>query len=333
MGVFIIAEAGVNHNGKVDLALQLCDKAKEAGVDAIKFQTWITEKNVTQTVNLAAYQENNLSKKGETQFQMLKNLELSFNDFIKISDYCNKIGLQFLSTPDDKESLDFLLSLKMKFIKIGSGEVTNIPFLREVGAKKECVVLSTGMSSLCDVELAYNTLIASGATKVVLLHCTTNYPCPMDEVNLNAMLTLKEVFKCEVGYSDHTLGVEVPIAAVALGSSIIEKHFTLDKSMNGPDHAASLTPIELKLMVNSIRNIEVALGNGIKQPNKSEIEIATVVKKTIVAKRSIVKGELLSHENITVKRANGGISAKEWDLVVGKKSNRNYLPDEIITLD
>ncbi len=333
MSVFIIAEAGVNHNGSLDLALKLCDKAKEAGVDAIKFQTWITDNIVTKSTDLASYQKINIVTKSESQFQMLKKLELSFNDFIEIQKYCISIGLQFLSTPDDEESLDFLVGLNLDFIKIGSGEVTNIPYLRQIGSKKQPVVLSTGMSTLSDVKLAYNTLINSGATEVSLLHCTSNYPCPMNEVNLNAMITLKNEFNCRVGYSDHTLGIEVPIAAVALGATIIEKHFTLNKSMDGPDHLASLDPTELKDMVISIRNIEKALGSGIKEPNPSEQEISKVVFKSIVAKKRILKGELFTEDNLTVKRAERGISAREWDFVIGEKASHNYLPDEIIEIN
>lgn len=333
MSVFIIAEAGVNHNGSLDLAFKLCDKAKEAGVDAIKFQTWITENIVTKTTNLASYQEKNIVLKSDSQFQMLKKLELSFSDFIKIQKYSISIGLNFLSTPDDLESLDFLVGLNLDFIKIGSGEVTNIPYLRQVGSKKQPVVLSTGMSTLSDVRLAYTTLVEAGATEVSLLHCTTNYPCPMSEVNLNAMITLKNEFNCQVGYSDHTLGIEVPIAAVALGATIIEKHFTLDKLMEGPDHRASLDPTELKEMVIAIRNIETALGSGIKEPNNSEKEISKVVLKSIVAKKMILKGELFSEDNLTVKRAKDGISAQEWDFVIGKKACHNYLPDELIEID
>jgi len=285
MSVYIIAEAGVNHNGQFDLALKLCDEAKRAGVDAIKFQTWKTENIVTSSAALATYQEENISTKSDSQFEMLKKLELSYADFIRINTYCNQIGITFLSTPDDEESLDFLVGLDLDFIKVGSGEVTNIPYLRKIGLKKQRVVLSTGMSTLGDVERAYNTLLNAGATSVDLLHCTTNYPCPMNEVNLKAMLTLKEAFKCNVGYSDHTMGIEVPIAAVAMGATIIEKHFTLDKTMDGPDHKASLNPQELSKMVLSIRNIEEALGNGIKEPNHSEKEISTVVLKSIVAKK------------------------------------------------
>lgn len=332
MSVYVIAEAGVNHNGQFDLALKLCDEAKKAGVDAIKFQTWKTENIVTSSAALATYQEENMSTKSDSQFKMLKKLELSYADFIRINTYCNQIGITFLSTPDDDESLDFLVGLDLNFIKIGSGEVTNIPYLRKIGLKKQRVVLSTGMSTLGDVELAYNTLLNAGATSVDLLHCTTNYPCPMNEVNLKAMLTLKEAFKCNVGYSDHTIGIEVPIAAVAMGATIIEKHFTLDKAMDGPDHKASLNPQELSTMVSSIRNIEKALGNGIKKPNRSEAEISKVVFKSIIAKKDIAKGDFFSEDNLTVKRASNGISALYWDFVVGKMARKKYEIDDCISL-
>jgi len=331
--VFIIAEAGVNHNGQFDLALKLCDEAKKTGVDAVKFQTWKTENIVTSSAVLATYQEENISTKSDSQFQMLKRLELSYNEFIQINAYCNQIGLKFLSTPDDEESLDFLCSLNLDFIKVGSGEVTNIPFLRKIGSKKQSVVLSTGMSTLGDVERAYNTLLNSGAASVDLLHCTTNYPCPMDEVNLRAMQTLKETFKCKVGYSDHTLGIEVPIAAVAMGATIIEKHFTLDKTMEGPDHKASLNPQELSEMVIAIRNIEKSLGNGIKKPNKSEEEISKVVLKSIVAQKDISKGDFFTEDNLTIKRASNGISALYWDFVIGKTALKDYKIDDCISLE
>jgi N,N'-diacetyllegionaminate synthase len=333
MSVYIIAEAGVNHNGQIDLAYKLCDAAKAAGVDAIKFQTWKTENIVTKEAPLATYQENNIESKTDSQFEMLKKLELSYNEFIKIQEYCISIGLRFLSTPDDEESLEFLSGLNLDFLKIGSGEVTNIPYLRKIGAKKQPVVLSTGMSNLGDVERAYNELIAAGAASIVLLHCTTNYPCPMDEVNLTAMQTLKEAFKCNVGYSDHTLGIEVTTAAVAMGATMIEKHFTLDTSMEGPDHKASLDPQELKDMVKAIRNIEVALGDGIKRPNKSEQEISKVVLKSIVSNRFIAKGEILTEDNMTVKRTSHGIPATLWDSVIGKKAARDFEPDQVITTE
>ena len=333
MGVYIIAEAGVNHNGDIQLAKKLCDVAKDAGVDAVKFQTWKTENIVTQEAPLAAYQEQNISSKGDSQFEMLKKLELSYDDFVELQNYCETIGVRFLSTPDDEESLEFLSGLNLDFIKIGSGEVNNIPYLRKIGAKKQPVILSTGMSFLGDIERAYNILLESGASSVKLLHCTSNYPCPMNEVNLNAMLTLKAAFKCEVGYSDHTLGIEVPIAAVALGATIIEKHFTLDKNMDGPDHKASLNPEELKEMVQSIRNIEIALGNGIKCPNNSETETSKVVWKSIVAAEIIEKGSIFTEENLTVKRTGEGIPASLWDLVIGKKAKRTFMSDEVINIE
>lgn len=332
MGVFIIAEAGVNHNGKVDLALKLCDEAKKAGVDAIKFQTWKTENIVTRSTELAAYQEKNLASNNDSQYEMLKKLELDYSDFVKIKEYCDSIGIQFLSTPDDEESLEFLSSIGLSFLKIGSGEITNIPYLRQIGAKKQKVVLSTGMSTLGDVEKAYTVLKEVGCPEVSLLHCTTNYPCPMDEVNLRAMCTLKEAFRCKVGYSDHTMGIEVPIAAVALGAEIIEKHFTLDQNMEGPDHMSSLNPEQLKQMVINIRNIEKALGDGIKRPNKSELENAKVVLKRIVAKEKIKKGEKLSENNMTVKRASGGMSAAYWDLVDDRVAMRDFQQDEPIEI-
>jgi N-acetylneuraminate synthase/N,N'-diacetyllegionaminate synthase len=330
--VFIIAEAGVNHNGDKNLAFRLCDVAKAAGVDAVKFQTWKTEKIVTNSAALAEYQENNISDKAASQFDMLKQLELSYNEFVEVRDYCNQIGIQFLSTPDTVEDMDFLLGLGIPVLKIGSGEVTNIPFLREIGKRHQKVILSTGMSNLSDVERAYNTLLESGAKEVSLLHCTTNYPCPYDEVNLQAMQTLKAAFKCQVGYSDHTMGIEVPIAAVAMGAEIIEKHFTLDKNMEGPDHKASLNPCELKQMVDSIRNIEKALGDGIKRPNASEQKNAEVVLKRIIANKPIKKGDILGTDNLSLLRSSTGIPAKFWDLVAGKAAKRDYKEDEPIDL-
>lgn len=330
--VFIIAEAGVNHNGDKNLALRLCDAAKAAGVDAVKFQTWKTEKIVTKSAALAEYQENNISDKDTSQFEMLKQLELSYNEFVEIRDYCNQIGIQFLSTPDTEEDMDFLLGLGIPVLKIGSGEVTNIPFLRAIGKRHQKVILSTGMSTLSDVEKAYNTLLESGAKEVSLLHCTTNYPCPYDEVNLQAMQTLKAAFKCKVGYSDHTMGIEVPIAAVAMGAEIIEKHFTLDKNMDGPDHKASLDPCELKQMVDSIRNIEKALGDGVKRPNASEQKNAEVVLKRIIVNKPIKKGDILGTDNLSLLRSSKGIPAKYWDLVAGKAAKRDYKEDEPIDL-
>ena len=331
MSVYIIAEAGVNHNGKLDLALKLCDAAKAAGADAVKFQTWKTENIVTAHARQAAYQTENTGVE-ESQYDMLKKLELSYDHFRYIQEYCKKIGIDFLSTPDEEESLEFLVSLGLPFIKVGSGEVTNIPYLRIIGSQGKPVILSTGMSNLAQVALAYDTLMQAGANSVSLLHCTTNYPCPFDEVNLRAMITLRDAFKCPVGYSDHTMGTEVPVAAVALGAEIIEKHFTLDRNMAGPDHKASLEPAELRLMVQQIRNIEAALGDGIKRPNRSEVENAKVVLKSILAQRPIKKGELLTSDNLVVKRASFGISATHWDVVVGTKALFNYDIDEPIRL-
>ena len=334
MHTYIIAEAGVNHNGQLDLALKLCDAAKEAGVDCVKFQTWQTEKIVTRKAEKATYQSENTNDAEESQFDMLKKLELSYEDFRLVQEHCNKIGIDFLSTPDEEYSLAFLMNeLHLPLIKIGSGEVTNIPYLRQMASYHKPIILSTGMATLAQVAMAYDTLIAAGAPMVSLLHCTTNYPCPKNEVNLRAMQTMKEAFKCTVGYSDHTMGTEIPIAAVAMGAEIIEKHFTLDRNMDGPDHKASLEPHELKSMVDCIRNIEVALGDGIKRPNPSEVEISKVVLKSIVAKVPINKGETLTANNMTIKRAGSGIPAAHWDMIVGTKALHDYDIDEPIKIN
>lgn len=330
---YIIAEAGVNHNGSLELAYMLCDAAKEAGADCVKFQTWQTEKIVTKKAEKASYQSENTHDEEESQFDLLKKLELSYEDFKLVQEHCQKISIDFLSTPDEEYSLAFLMNeLHLPLIKIGSGEVTNIPYLRQMASYGKPVILSTGMATLAQVATAYDTLLAAGAPEVSLLHCTTNYPCPKNEVNLKAMLTMKEAFKTKVGYSDHTMGTEIPIAAVAMGAEIIEKHFTLDCNMEGPDHKASLEPSELKHMVDCIRNIEAALGDGIKRPNKSEVEISKVVLKSIVAKTPIKKGDLLSAENLTIKRAGSGIPAAYWDIIVGTKALNDYDIDETIKI-
>jgi len=327
----IIAEAGVNHNGKLDLAYQLCDKAKEAGADVVKFQTWQTDKIVTRTAEMAKYQTENLSHQ-DTQYAMLKRLELSFEQFRLIKKHCEEIGIAFLST-SDMSSLSFLLEeVDQPWAKIGSGDLTNIPYLRAIGAYNKPVILSTGMGTLAQVDTAYNTLLQAGAPKVSLLHCTTNYPCPMNEVNLRAMLTLRDAFKCQVGYSDHTMGIEIPVAAVAMGAEIIEKHFTLDRNMEGPDHIASIEPHEFKLMVEKIRNVESALGDGIKRPNRSEEEISSVVLKRIVASKNIMNGTKFTADNITVKRSNIGYPASYWDIILGSQARRDYKVDEAIEL-
>ncbi len=263
---------------------------------------------------------------------MLKQLELSYDNFSLIKKYCDKIGIEFLSTGDTPEDLQFLISIGMDKIKLGSGDITNIPFLRYIGSLGLPIIISTGMCNLSDVATAFDVLSEAGAKDITVLHCTTNYPCPMDEVNLNAMMTIKDALKCKVGYSDHTMGVEIPVAAVAMGAEVIEKHFTLDRKMEGPDHKASLEPEELKDMVQKIRNVEMALGDGIKRPNASEKSISQVILKSIVAKRSILRGEILTEDVLTVKRTSCGIPAKYWDLIVGTTAVKNYIIDEPISI-
>lgn len=327
----IIAEAGVNHNGKLDLALELCLRAKEAGADVVKFQTWKTENIITKKVKQADYQTLNTGIQ-ESQFDMLKKLELSYDDFEKIKKYCDDIGIIFASTADDEESLDFLINLGIPFIKIGSGDIGNIKFLRYIGAKKMPVIISTGMNSLAEIDISLNTLKDSGTNDITILHCTTNYPCPYEEVNLSAMLTLKNAFHLPVGYSDHTLGKDVAIAAKALGATVIEKHFTLDRHMDGPDHLASTEPDEFKELVKSIRLVEKFMGTGIKVPTNNERKISKVVTKRIVAAKYIKKGELFTAENLTVKRNDIGEKSIYWDFVLGKVASKNYVIDEGIII-
>ena len=331
MGVFIIAEAGVNHNGDINLAKKLIDKAVEAGVDAVKFQTWKTEKLVTKKATQAEYQKKN--SKDINQYEMLKKLELSYNDFIELKKYCDKKGIIFMSTPDEEESALFLKDLQDIF-KIGSGELTNLPFLKLIGSFNKKVILSTGMGTLCEIEKALNTLIKAGTKKenITILHATTSYPTEFKDVNLKAMLTIKNAFNVEVGYSDHTLGIEVPIAAVAMGAKVIEKHFTLDRNLPGPDHKASLEPNELKAMVRAIRNIELSLGDGIKKPTKIEEENKKVVRKVIVAGKEIKKGEVLTSENLILKRALKGIGAEYFELILGTKAIKDFKEDEPIRI-
>jgi N-acetylneuraminate synthase len=314
--VFIIAEAGVNHNGDIKLASALIDAARQAGADAIKFQTFKTEKIVTRNANKADYQK---TPQVESQFDMIKRLELTYNDFQELQAYCKKIGLEFLSTAADVESLDFLVdTLHVPVIKIGSGEVNNLNFLKQIAAKNKPMILSTGMATLGEVETAINTIRSVTAAPLTLLHCTTNYPCPMDQVNLSAMLTLRDAFKLPAGYSDHTAGIEVPIAAVALGACIIEKHFTLDKALEGPDHKASLDPDELTQMVRAIRHIELAMGDGIKRPSADEEKNKQVARRRLVVNRDLPKGHVLTEKDIEFKRANAGLFAEHLELVVGK---------------
>ena len=327
----IIAEAGVNHNGRLELALQLCDAAKEAGADVVKFQTWKTERIITRSVGQAEYQAINTGKK-ESQFDMLKRLELTYGDFRRIKEHCDGIGITFASTADEEESLDFLVDLGIPFVKIGSGDIGNTPFLRYIATKKLPTILSTGMSTVTDVGMSVNALKEGGAEDITLLHCTTSYPCLLEEVNLRAMLTLRDAFRLPIGYSDHTEGMEMAVAAVAMGAKVIEKHFTLDRHMEGPDHAASMELLEFKKMVVGIRKVEQGLGDGIKKPTKQECKIKEVVKKRIVALRDISEGEIFSPENICVKRNDAGAGADEWDSIIGGKAKRGYKKDEGIKL-
>lgn len=326
---FIIAEAGVNHNGDINLAYKLIDAAYEAGVDAVKFQTFKTEKILSESTEKASYQKKNTGEE-ESQYNMIKKLEISYNDFSELKNYCDEKGIMFLSTPDEEESLDFLADeLKVPYLKIGSGEVTNIPFLKAFARKNIPIILSTGMSDIAEVSCALDAIYSEGFNKDIwLLHCTTNYPCPYNEVNLNAMITLKNTFKVRVGYSDHTLGTDIPVAAVAMGAEIIEKHFTIDKSLPGPDHKASLTPDELKAMTKSIRNIENALGDGIKKPNKSELEIRKVVRRVLVASENISAGSKINEKSFEIKRANSGILPKYIDVLLGRTLIKDVKKDK-----
>ena len=330
MSVFIIAEAGVNHNGKLELAFRLADAAKEAGADCIKFQTFKSENLVSRYAEKAEYQKGTTGD--SSQIEMLKGLELSFDDFAALKDYCGRIGIRFLSTPFDLESIEFLKGLDMPFWKIPSGEVTNYPYLTALAETGRPIVMSTGMCEIGEIEAALQVLRSHGAKEITLLHCNTEYPTPFEDVNLKAMQTMRERFGLEVGYSDHTQGIEVPIASAALGAVIVEKHFTLDRNMEGPDHQASLEPEELKAMVSSIRHIEQALGNGEKTPSPSEKKNIPVARKSIVAKRPIKCGEVLSKENITVKRPGTGISPMRWEEVLGTRAVRDFDEDEIIEL-
>ncbi len=328
--VYIIAEAGVNHNGSFALACKLVDAAREAGVDCIKFQTFKAKNLVSRTAQKAEYQKKTTGD--SSQQEMLKKLELSFNEFLQLKEYCKKSGISFLSTPFDFESIDFLNSIDMPFWKIPSGEVTNLPYLVELAKTGKPVVMSTGMCNMEEIRAAIDVLKKFGATKIKLLHCNTEYPTPFEDVNLKAVETMRKEFGLEVGYSDHTKGIEVPIAAVALGATIIEKHFTLDRNMEGPDHKASLEPQELAAMVSSIRHIEQALGTGFKIPTCSEKKNIAIARKSIVAAKDIKKGEMLTGENITVKRPGTGISPMKWFEVLGKKAIRNFEEDELIEI-
>lgn len=329
--VFIIAEAGVNHNGNIELAKKLINEAKMAGADAVKFQTFRADKLVSKQATKAEYQLENTDST-ETQYDMLKKLELDIDSHRVLIEYCKEKDIMFMSTPFDKESIDLLDELGMEVYKIPSGEIDNIPYLTKMGLKGKKIMLSTGMSDLSDIELALNILKSYGTHDIVVLHCNTEYPTPMHDVNLKAMLTIREAFKVDVGYSDHTLGIEIAIAAATLGASVIEKHFTLDKNMNGPDHKASLEPAELKAMVTAIRNIERAMGDGIKKPSASEIKNKEIVRKSIVAAKAIRCGEIFTEENLTVKRPAKGLKASMWNIVIGRKADKDYNEEDIIEL-
>ena len=332
MGVFIIAEAGVNHNGSLKLAKKLVDEAKNAGVDCIKFQTFIAENIVSKTAVKAEYQKQNTNNSSESQYNMLKKLELSFSDFIELNNYCKAKNIQFLSTAFDFESIDFLSSLDMNVWKIPSGEITNLPYLIKIANLGKDIILSTGMSTMEDIQNALSVLKTNGAGNITVLHCTTEYPAPFADVNLKAMLTIKDEFNVNIGYSDHTKGIEIPISAVALGATVIEKHFTLDKNMQGPDHKASLEPHELKKMVESIRNVESALGDGIKKLAESEKKNISIARKSIIAKRDIKKGEIFTQENLTVKRPGNGISPMKWFEILGQEAIKDFKEDELIEI-
>lgn len=333
--VIIIAEAGVNHNGDINKAKQLIDKAVEASVDYIKFQTFKTELCISKNAVKADYQIENTQNSSESQLEMVKKLELSFDQFIELEKYCNQKNIKFLSTGFDSESLTFLAQLGVTIAKIPSGEITNLPYLRQVASLFPEVILSTGMATIDEIKDAVKVLTDNGISKdkITILHCNTEYPTPMEDVNLKAMLHIQRELGIPVGYSDHTLGIEVPIAAVALGATVIEKHFTLDKTLPGPDHKASLEPNELKAMVSAIRNIEKAIGGlGLKEVSKSEEKNKPIARKSIVASTDIKKGDIFTPENLTVKRPGTGISPMQWDEVIGKEAKRDFQEDELIEL-
>lgn len=331
MSVFIIAEAGVNHNGSLDLAKKLVDAAAAAKADAVKFQTFIPEKVISVFAEKAEYQKTSTGAE-ESQLDMVRKLWLSYDSFRELADYCREKGIQFLSTPFDLPSLDFLLSLDMPVIKVPSGEITNLPLLLAVAKSGKPVILSTGMSELREVAFARDALLENGCPSVSLLHCNTEYPTPFEDANLRAMGALRAYFGGPVGYSDHTLGIEAPIAAVALDAEIIEKHFTLDRTMEGPDHACSLEPDELAAMVSAIRNVERALGSGVKAPSASERKNMAIARKSIVAARTIHAGERFDETNLDVKRPGDGVSPTRWFEVVGRTAKRDFAPDEKIEL-
>ena len=331
--VVIIAEAGVNHNGSFEMACRLADEAKRAGADYVKFQTGIPENVISVRAEQAEYQKHNTGT-SESQLDMVRKIMLRPDDFKPLKEYCDSIGIRFLSTPFDLDSIDILKPLEMDLWKIPSGEITNLPYLRKIASMGQPVVMSTGMSRLGEVDDAVGVLLDGGLTldMITLLHCNTEYPTPYTDVNLRAMLTLRDAIGCRVGYSDHTLGIEVPVAAVAMGAEVIEKHFTLDNTLPGPDHVASLEPAELKAMVSAIRHTEAALGSGRNDVSPSERKNIAIARKSIIAARPISKGERLGPDNLTVKRPGNGLSPMLWDMVAGLEAPRDFEADELIEL-
>lgn len=323
----------MNHNGSLEMGFELIDAASDAGADIVKFQTFKAEKLVTQSAAKADYQLGTTDVQ-ETQFEMIKKLELSYDMHLKLISKCKEKGIRFSSTGFDTSSVDVLIELGVDFLKVPSGEITNLPYLRHVGSKGLPIILSTGMSTIQEVKAALKVLELAGSKKsdITVLHCNTDYPTPMEDVNLRAMLLMECELGLKVGYSDHTLGIEVPIAAVAMGATVIEKHFTLDRCMDGPDHAASLEPDELKQMVKSIRNIEKAKGDEVKKPSNNEEKNISIVRKSIVATKEIKVGDEFTTGNLGVKRPGTGISPMHWDEVVGKVASKNFKPDELITI-
>lgn len=331
--VFIIAEAGVNHNGDLELAKRLVDAALYAGADAVKFQTFKAEEVATGFAERAAYQQANELHRDESQLEMIRRLELGYEEFKNISDYCREKGITFISSAFDLDSVDFLYELGVPYFKVPSGEITNYPYLRHIARKKRPVLLSTGMATLGEVEGAVTLLREEGCADVVLLHCTSNYPTPPDEVNLRAMQTMHRAFGLPVGYSDHTLGLATAVAAVALGAVVLEKHLTLDRNLPGPDHRASLEPEDFRKMVQYIREVEASLGDGIKRPTTSELAIMPAARRSLVARRDIAAGEIITEQCLTAKRPATGISPVYWDLVVGRRARVDIRAGTVLTWD
>ena len=331
MSVLIIAEAGVNHNGSLELAKKMALVAKQAGADIVKYQTAVPELVISQYAPKAEYQKESTGS-GESQLEMVKKIHFGFAAHRELKEYCDSIGIKYLSTPFDMDSIDFLESLDMPYWKIPSGEVTNLPYLEKIGSLGKPIIMSTGMCEKSEIKAALDVLYKAGATDVTVLHCNTEYPTPLEDTNVRAMLDIKETFGTKVGYSDHTLGLEAPLAAVSLGATVLEKHFTLDRNMEGPDHAASMDPETLVALVKAVRNTELALGDGIKKVTKSEAKNKDIARKSIVAKVAIKAGETFTTDNITVKRPGNGISPMKWYEVLGQKAVRDFSIDELIEL-